>query len=220
MPSKVLILGGTNDARRIAKVRLALGDDVTTSLAGVTRNPIFPLGKVRVGGFGGAEGLRKYLIAEEIDVLIDATHPYAAMISANARKATEGIETKLEVFERAAWVIDPNWLEVSDTSEAASLIPSHSKVFVTVGRRGLLPFLKRTDLSGIIRSIESPDEKIHSQWRLVLQRPPFLLDDEISLMNSAGITHLITKNSGGENTLPKLVAAKQLNIQVLVIRRP
>ena len=126
MPAKkILILGGTRDARQLAFRLIHAGHDVTTSFAGVTEHPVQPVGRVRSGGFGGAQGLRSYLQAEGIDVLVDATHPFAAIISANAFDASK--EILLLRLERPAWIAGPddNWVDVSGIEDAVAKLPSN-----------------------------------------------------------------------------------------------
>ncbi len=218
MPRKVLILGGTKEARMLANRLVRIGIDVISSFAGVTENPILPEGKVRVGGFGGVEGMREYLVAEEIDVLVDATHPFAAVISAHASEASANVMR----LERPAWSPLPQdrWIDVQDNKAALAALPSGSNVLLTIGRKEVAVFISRSDLSGVGRMIEPPDEALPENWHLVLQRPPFALADELALMRQHGITHLVTKNAGGRETAAKLEAARSLGIPVVMIARP
>jgi precorrin-6A/cobalt-precorrin-6A reductase len=151
---KVLILGGTRDARQLAFRLIHAGHDVTTSFAGVTEHPVQPEGKVRVGGFGGVEGLRQYLQAEKYDVLVDATHPFAAIISANAAEAAGDV--LLMRLERPAWTARPddNWIGADDIQGAVEALPLNSSVMLTIGRKEVAPFIARKDLSGVARMIE------------------------------------------------------------------
>jgi precorrin-6A/cobalt-precorrin-6A reductase len=222
MPSKILILGGTAEAREIAALLLADGHDVTSSLAGVTSKPLLPEGKVRIGGFGGAEGLRNYLEHEAIDVLVDATHPYAAIISRNASDAVHGSGTQLVRFERAAWtmVIGDNWISVATLGEAANALPRGVKVFITTGRKELAALLDRSDLLGVIRTVEPPSETLTSNWRVILDRPPHSLENELSLFQQEKFTYIISKNAGGTATRAKLDAARKLGLPVVIVQRP
>jgi precorrin-6A/cobalt-precorrin-6A reductase len=219
---RILILGGTAEARQIAASLMALGHDVTSSLAGVTSHPLLPEGKMRVGGFGGAEGLRAYLQQNSTDVLVDATHPFAAIISRNAYEALEGTAAQLLRFEREAWtkVDGDNWISVAALSEAARILPSNAKVFVTTGRKELLQFLDRTDLSGVIRTVEPPAETLPLNWRVILDRPPHTLESELILFQNEAFTHVISKNAGGLATRSKLDAARQRGLSVVMIQRP
>ena len=217
---KVLILGGTRDARQLAFRLIHAGHDVTTSFAGVTEHPVQPDGKVRVGGFGGVEGLRQYLHAEKYDVLVDATHPFAAIISANAAQAAGGI--LLLRLERPAWTARPDdiWIDVENIEAAVSAIPLNASVMLTIGRKEIEPFIKRADLKGVTRMIEPTAIALPRSWDLILERPPFTLESEMALLRDHRITHLVSKNAGGSETEAKLVAARYLKIPVVMIARP
>ena len=217
---RILILGGTRDARQLAFRLIHAGHDVTTSFAGVTEHPIQPEGKVRVGGFGGADGLRHYLQVEKIDVLVDATHPFAAQISANAFDAA-GDVTLLRL-ERPAWLERPGdiWLHVADINAAVAALPDQAVVMLTIGRKEVAPFMARPDLSGVARMIEPTPIVLPATWSLILERPPFSLESEIAVLRDNSITHLVSKNAGGGETEMKLVAARSLQIPVVMIARP
>ena len=217
---KVLILGGTRDARQLAFRLLHAGHDVTTSFAGVTEHPVQPEGKVRVGGFGGVEGLRQYLRAEKYDVLVDATHPFAAIISANAAKAAGDI--LLLRLERPAWTPKPadQWIDVADIQSAVDALPLQASVMLTIGRKEIAPFMAREDLSGVARMIEPTPIPLPNTWSLMLERPPFTLESETALLRDHNITHLVSKNAGSSDTETKLTAARNLQIPVVMIARP
>jgi precorrin-6A/cobalt-precorrin-6A reductase len=219
---KILILGGTAEAREIAALLIADGHDVTSSLAGVTSKPLLPEGKVRVGGFGGAEGLRHYINENVIDVLVDVTHPYAAIISRNAFEAVETIVTLLLRFEREAWseLAGDKWTSVATLTEASSVLPSGAKVFITTGRKDLAPFLSREDITGVIRTVEPPAETLPPSWRVLLDRPPHALANELTLFQQEKFTHIISKNAGGLATRAKLDAARQLGLPIIMVQRP
>ena len=218
MPRKVLILGGTKEARMLAGRLLRVGLDVTSSFAGVTENPILPEGKIRIGGFGGVEGLRKYIADETIDVLVDATHPFAAVISAHAAEASPEVLR----LERPAWSPLPQdlWIDVQDNEAALAELPSGSRVMLTIGRKEVAAFTSRPDLSGVARMIEPPAEPLPSHWKLLLERPPFTTAAEMAVMKQYSVTHLLTKNAGGRETAAKLEAARSLGISVVMIARP
>jgi precorrin-6A/cobalt-precorrin-6A reductase len=222
MPSKILILGGTAEARDIATQLINSGHDVTSSLAGVTSKPLLPEGKVRVGGFGGAEGLRAYLKQEAIDVLVDATHPYAAIISRNASEAVRGSNIALMRFERAAWTMvkGDNWISVESLGEAATLLPDGARVFITTGRKELAPFLERSGVSGVIRTVEPPENTMPPTWRVILDRPPHCVERELTLLQQESFSHIISKNAGGTATRAKLEAARELGLPVVMVQRP
>jgi precorrin-6A/cobalt-precorrin-6A reductase len=222
MPAKILILGGTAEAREIAAVLLKEGHDVISSLAGVTSKPLLPQGKLRVGGFGGVDGLQAYLKQEDIEVLLDATHPYAAIISGNAFAAVQDSAVKLVRFERPEWqpTDADHWNSVASLSEAAERLVPQAKVFITTGRKDLAPFLNRVDLSGVIRTVEPPREVLPHHWRVILDRPPHSLEDEIALFKQESFTHLVCKNAGSHATRAKLDAARLLGLNVVMVQRP
>jgi precorrin-6A/cobalt-precorrin-6A reductase len=222
MPAKILILGGTTEAREIASALMSEGHDVTYSLAGVTSSPTIPKGRLRVGGFGGAEGLQHYLKLEKIEVVIDATHPYAATISAHAYAAVQNTTVQLFRFERPAWqaVLGDRWILVQSLAEAAMRLPASAKVFITTGRKELSGFLMRHDVSGVIRSVEPVAEELPPAWRVILDRPPHGLEAELRLFQQERFSHIIAKNAGSASTKAKLDAARALQLPVIMIGRP
>ncbi len=222
MPPRILVLGGTGEARELSGALIGSGYGVVTSLAGVTQNPAPVPGEVRRGGFGGEEGLVDYLRRERIDLIADATHPYAAIISNNACAAAVRVGVAYCRLERPAWMPRPGdrWIEAETMEEAAALLPAGSRVFLTIGKKDIAAFIARADLSGIARMIEEPVAPLPARWKLVQARPPFDIASETRLLLEGGITHLITKNSGGDATAAKLVAARETNIPVVMIARP
>jgi len=223
MPSRrVLIFGGTGEARELADLLTADGFEVTTALAGVTSQPSLPRGAVHSGRFGGADGIARYAKAENFSLLIDATHPFAARISANVAAAAGDLGLPCWRLERAAWQAEESdqWTEVADFAEAAAAVPVAARVFLTIGHRGLEPFFDRSDLSGLIRVIEEPKITLPTGWQLIRSRPPHALVDELDLMDQNHISVLVSKNAGGSATYTKLVAARQREIKVVMIRRP
>jgi precorrin-6A/cobalt-precorrin-6A reductase len=217
-PQRILILGGTHEARNIASLLLGAGHDVTTSLAGVTTSPILPHGKLRIGGFGGVNGLVDYLTVQSIDVLVDATHPFAAIMSNHAFEAAEITSCKLLRFERPAWQTEG--LTAASLVEAAAMLPANAVVFITSGRKHLAPFFERRDLRGVVRTVEPIVDDVPANWTVILDRPPQTLQGEITLMQGHGISHLITKNAGGSHTRTKLDSARMLGLTVIMIARP
>ncbi len=221
MQHKVLVLGGTRDARLICDALHDKGFDVTLSLAGVTENPEPVRCAVRSGGFGGADGLRDYLAKSAITLLIDATHPFAAQISANATAAVTQTGIAHLRLNRSPWrkQTGAKWISVKTFEEAAEVLPSGARAFLAIGRNEIEPFIKREDISGILRMIEPPSTIIPPNWHLILARPPNLVEPELALMKERHITHLICKNSGGPASL-KLTAAVMQNITAVMIARP
>lgn len=222
MPKRILILSGTSDGRAAAEALVAAGHVVISSLAGATAKPVLPSGQVRVGGFGGSAGLSSYLADEAIDAVVDATHPFAAQISHHAHAACEERGVPLIRLERSAWQspADGTWTRVASFQAALEALPNGARVLVTTGRKQLELLAGRPDLSGVVRTIETPLEALPSGWVLLRERPPFTLEREKELMRSNGVSHLVTKNAGGGLTKHKIVAANALGVDVLMIERP
>lgn len=222
VPRRVLILGGSAEARTLAALLVSQGDDVTTSLAGRTSLPLLPQGKLKVGGFGGSEGLTRFIRSERIQIIADATHPFAAQISAHGFDAARTCGIYYARLERPAWQPDigDNWTMAGTIADAARMLPERARAFLTIGRKQVAAFTLRADLSGLIRTIEPPDEPVSENWIVLLRRPPFSVEGELSLMRQHGIGVLVTKNAGGEQTAAKLVAARELRLQVMMIERP
>ena len=219
---KILILGGTEEARLLAAQLVKLGHEVTTSLAGRTSEPLLPTGNVRVGGFGGGDGLGNYLLSERFDQIVDATHPYAEEIKRSAVRAAELAGLRLIRLTRPGWA-EPHyafWKHVASAEEAAEVLPKGARALLTVGHRKLEPYLKRTDCSFVVRSIEPPERELPVNATSLLARPPFFFNGELALLQDQGITHLICKNSGGAQTEAKLQAALRLRLPVFMIARP
>jgi precorrin-6A/cobalt-precorrin-6A reductase len=218
---RVLIIGGTRDGRLLATALIAAGFEPVTSMAGVTRTPSLPQGAVRIGGFGGAEGLAAYVAEAKIGAIIDAAHPFAVQISGNASRAAELAGVPLLHFERPPWVAGAHdrWIAVGNAAAAAAVLAPGARVLLTIGTRGLADFFSRGDVTGIVRMIEAPRVSIPSGWTLLQARPPFALEDEIGLMKREAIGVLVTKNSGGPADA-KLEAARLLGLPVVMIARP
>lgn len=219
---RILILGGTTEARELAERLVGLGHEVINSLAGRTADPIRPKGGIRVGKFGGIPGLAAYLRATRIEALVDATHPYAGLISINAVAASQQTGVPLVRLMRPAWSKPEaaRWIHLTDAEHAAAALPTGAKAFVTIGSSELAPFAQRRDCSILARMIELPLAALPDHIEVLQARPPFTLDGEIRLMRAREITHLVTKNSGGWQTEAKLKAAEALGISVVMIVRP
>ncbi len=219
---KILILGGTAEARELANRLVAMGHDVTTSLAGRTQDPILPQGGLRMGKFGGIPGLAAYLRVAGIERLVDATHPYAGQISVNAVAAAQTIGVPLVRYMRPAWEqrVGQDWITVDTVAEAAAALPPNADVLLTTGHTGLETFLERDDCQFVVRLIELPATDMPRHATLLRTRPPYSVTDEMALMEREGITHLVTKNSGGGQTAAKLEAAQKLGVKVIMIARP
>jgi precorrin-6A/cobalt-precorrin-6A reductase len=221
VPKRVLILGGTEEGRELARRLAREGYEVITALSGATSAPLPIDGRTRTGSFGGSAGLAQFLRREGIELLVDATHPFALNISSNALAAAHACGIALLRLERPAWRAETadRWTMVKDLAEAAQCTPKSARVFLTTGHRQLKAFIERPDLGGIIRTIEKPKEQLPAQWTLVLSRPPFTVEGEISLLRSHQISLLVSKNSGGEQTMAKLMAARQLHVPVIMVER-
>ncbi|MGC9541240.1 cobalt-precorrin-6A reductase [Streptomyces sp. UG1] len=223
-PDHILILGGTTEARELAAALSAHpGVRVTTSLAGRVARPGAVEGESRIGGFGGAEGLADWLRAEQVDFLIDATHPFAASITANAVRAARSTGVPAVILRRPGWSPAPGdrWHEAASLAEAAALLPALGhRVLLTTGRLGLAAFAHLTDLHFVVRSVDPPEPPMPPHTEVLLSRGPFTLADELSLLRAHRIDVLVTKNSGATGTSAKLTAARQLALPVVLVRRP
>jgi precorrin-6A/cobalt-precorrin-6A reductase len=219
----VLVLGGTAEARRLAG---ALHRDpafaVTSSLAGRVAVPALPCGDVRIGGFGGAEGLAAWLRGHGTDAVVDATHPFAARMTANALAATAAAGIPLLVLRRPGWTAGPGdrWHRVPHAAAAAALLPSlGERVFLATGRGDLAEF---AGLDGwfLLRAVDPPPPPLPARHHLVLARGPFTADAERALLREHRVDVLVARDSGGELTAAKLVAARELGLPVVLIARP
>ncbi len=210
---KVLVLGGTTEARRLAE-RVP----VISSLAGRVADLRLPPGTVRVGGFGGVAGLAGYLRTERVDAVVDATHPFAATMTAHAVEACGQVGVPLLVLRRPGWVPRPGdrWTRVGSLSAAATL--ATGRVLLTTGRQGLAAF-SDSDAWFLVRSVDPP-AALPRHAEMLLARGPFTVGDEIDLMRRHRIDQVITKDSGGDATAAKLVAARHLGIPVVLVDRP
>jgi precorrin-6A/cobalt-precorrin-6A reductase len=223
----LLILGGTGEAAALAKAALArFGDSmsVTTALAGRTRHPGPIAGEVRIGGFGGPDGLAEYLLEHAVDRLIDATHPFAAGISRTARLAANRTGVPRLVLLRPPWRRHPldRWIEV-DSIEAAALLVGRigKRAWLTVGAGSLAPFAAVTGVRFIVRLIDQPSEGLPLlSHEVVLGRGPFGLAGERHMLQRHAIDVLVCKASGGAATEAKLLAARELGLPVIMVRRP
>ena len=222
--TRLLILGGTAEAAALARGLQAWPDlDVTTSLAGRTRMPEALSGEIRIGGFGGVEGLEAYLSNESFDLLIDATHPFAEQMSHNAALAAERAGVRRLRLVRPSWQrrSGDNWIEVADIASASEVLPSLAgRVFLTSGHQDLAAFAKLDNIWFLIRTIEPVAGPLPRQGLALQARGPFIEEDEVALLQEHRIEALVTKASGGDATYAKIVAARRLGLPVVMIRRP
>ncbi|NIE64536.1 cobalt-precorrin-6A reductase [Burkholderia sp. Ax-1719] len=218
MSARVLLLGGTGDALRIAR---ALGPEHVYSLAGLGRVPADLGCAVRVGGFGGAQGLADYLADEDIDIVLDATHPYAAQISANAARACEQAKVPYWALRRAPWQPQPgdDWLWVDDWAGVVEAITPYTRVLFTLGRE---PLAHLHDVPvhqhWTVRCLDAHPG--HARAQVIDARGPFTDEGERALFETGRYDVIVSKNSGGAATEAKLGVAREMGLPVVMVRRP
>jgi precorrin-6A/cobalt-precorrin-6A reductase len=219
----ILILGGTKEAAALAAelVSSRPGARIITSLAGRTKEPKQVAGEVRIGGFGGAKGLASYMLSEGVTSLIDATHPFALKISANAKRASEMSGVPLAVRTRKPWKrrADDDWVEVKSLDEARDLLPSGSRVLLAIGSQHIGVFAGRSDVHFVVRMIDMPLEALDLPYHELVTGMPGSADDEKSLLRRHQITHIVCRNSGGDGAYAKIEAARELALKVVMIAR-
>jgi precorrin-6A/cobalt-precorrin-6A reductase len=221
----VLILGGTSEARQLAG---HLADrtnlKVTLSLAGRTAHPAEQPVPVRLGGFGGVEGLAGYLARERVDVLIDATHPYADTMAAHAAEASARAKVPILALKRPAWTMTDGdrWIEVDGVAAAAATLgETPRRVFLTIGRNEVSAFEAAPQHFYLIRSVDPIEPPLAlPQAHTILARGPFSEDDERALMTQHHTEFVVAKNSGGSATYAKIAAARSLGVTVVMLKRP
>jgi precorrin-6A/cobalt-precorrin-6A reductase len=222
---RVLILGGTRDAAQLAAQIAALpGIEVITSLAGRIRQFTTVFGRARIGGFGGVAGLRDYVRDQRIDLLIDATHPFATHMSCHAATVAQDCGLPHLMLVRPPWapMEGDRWTGVESIAAAAAVLPDIAqRVFLTIGRQELAAFAHLTDLWFLMRMIDPPipDTPI-PPGTLILERGPFTLADERALLHTYVIGAIVSKNSGGAATYAKIIAARELGVPVVMVQRP
>ena len=225
MPERILLLGGTREAVELARALAGVpGVETTYSLAGRTRRPTPVPAAVRTGGFGGPDGLAAYLRDESIDLVVDATHPYAEMMSAHAAVACERESVPRLVLHRPPWTPEPRdrWVDAPDAECAARALPALGKrALLTVGSRELAPYVREQAVAFVVRAVEPPSIALDpARFEVVLARGPFDFESECRLLESRAIDVVVSKNSGGTAAHAKLEAARALGLPVVMIARP
>lgn len=220
---KVLLLAGTAEGREIAAALSRKGAIAIASLAGATRNAAKLALPTRVGGFGGAEAFKDYLIAEKITHVIDATHPFASRISLRSAQVAEALDVRYVQILRPEWHPEPgdDWEIVKDEAAACKVIGKRATVFLATGRQTLARFSQLSGQTVFCRQIDPPTAPFPFEGgSYVIGRPPFSIRDEVTLFDRLGVDVLVTKNAGGQASRSKLDAARQLGLKVVMIERP
>lgn len=220
----VLLLGGTGEARDLAAALVSDGVAVVSSLAGRVSRPRLPVGEVRSGGFGGADGLRAWALENHVTAVVDATHPFAATISTNVAEACSGTLPLLRL-QRLGWSSRTgvsSWHWVGDHAEAARRTADlGERPFLTIGRQSLGQFVvPLAEASVLARVVDPPEIAVPAAWQVVLARGPYTREGEQSAMREHRADVLVTKDSGGTHTEAKLDAAESLGVPLVVVRRP
>ena len=220
---RILLLGGTTEASRAARALADAGADAVFSYAGRTDAPAQQPLPMRVGGFGGVQGLVDYLQREGMTHVIDATHPFAAQMSRNAHAACGALGLPLLSLQRAPWVADAgdDWHHVGDIAGAVAALPSApARVFLAIGKQNLAPFAALTQHHFLLRLVDAPAAPPLPNCSVVTAKGPFDVAGDMALMQEHGITHIIAKNAGGQGASAKLEAARALGLPVVMIARP
>ena len=220
----VLVLGGTREARDLAARLVERGDSVVSSLAGRVSAPALPVGEVRTGGFGGVEGLADHLGDRRYDVVVDATHPFAAQITGNAVAACARAGVPLVRLQRPGWTRHPlagefTWVDDVESARVAAE-GLGVRPFLTTGRQQLDTFAVWDDRYVLARVVDPPDWDVPASWEVLRARGPYPYAAERDLLESRAVDVLLTKDSGGALTEAKLGAAHDLGVPVVVVRRP
>jgi precorrin-6A/cobalt-precorrin-6A reductase len=220
--SVVLVLGGTSEARALAAALVERDVPVTSSLAGRVANPRLPVGDVRIGGFGGPDGLAAWLTENDVSAVVDATHPFAKFIGNSAVTGAKLAGVPMLRLQRPGWQPEPGdrWHWAGTLQQAADALPAlGERVFLTSGRQGLSAFAPLA-LWFLIRCVDPPRPPLPANHEVLLDRGPYLLEAETALMRTHRVDVLVTKDSGGTMTSAKLGAARALGLPVVVVRRP
>jgi precorrin-6A/cobalt-precorrin-6A reductase len=220
---RVLVLGGTTEASRLAQALADAQVDAIFSYAGRTESPLPQPLPVRVGGFGGVDGLRVWLREHQITHVVDATHPFAAQMSRNAVAACAATDIPLLALERPAWQaqVGDRWQHVPGIESAAQALPhAPSRIFLAIGRQHVEPFLAHPQHWFLLRLVDATVALPPERGHIVLARGPFAEAGDTALLQQHRITHVVAKNSGGSGAEAKLSAARALGLPVILIDRP
>ena len=221
---RILLLGGTTEASALAKQLAMAGRDAVFSYAGRTARPVLQPLPMRLGGFGGVAGLVEYLQAERISHVVDATHPFAAQMSANAVAACAEAGVALCALERQPWQAEKGdrWIEVADMQGAVDALPENgARVFLAIGKQNLQVFAAKPDNHYLLRLVDAPEAALPlPDCAVVVARGPFDAAGDQALMSEHGITHVVAKNAGGVGAEAKLQAARALGLPIVMIDRP
>lgn len=222
--TRILLLGGTTEASRLAGALADAGTDAVFSYAGRTEAPVDQPLPMRIGGFGGVAGLSQYIAREGISHVVDATHPFAAGMSRNAIDACAATGTPLIALERPAWRAGPgdDWRSVADIDAAVAALPdAPARVFLAIGKQTLAPFAAKPQHHYLLRLVDSPLAALPlPHTSVVIARGPFDAETDTALMRAHAITHIVAKNAGGAGAEAKLIAARVLHLPVILIDRP
>lgn len=223
MACNLLVLGGTTEGTRLGRTLAEAGMNGTISMAGRVANPAAQALPLRIGGFGGVDGLARYLAEKRITHVIDATHPFAAQMSANAVAACAQANVPLIALTRAPWKAETadRWTHVPDIAAAVKALHGPPRrVMLAVGRMHLADFAEQPQHRYLLRLVDPPEARPLPHCTVVVDRGPFALDGDIRLMRKHGIELVVSKNSGGAGAFAKIEAARRLGLPVLMIDRP
>ncbi|KPB02782.1 cobalt-precorrin-6A reductase [Ahrensia marina] len=223
MNQVILILGGTKEAAELAEKLVAELPvaRIISSLAGRTKEPSPLAGEVRIGGFGGPDGLARFLIQNEVTRFIDATHPFAKTISANAKIAAKKTGLDLEIRTRQPWQKHTGdlWIEVTSLEEARKEIPAGARVLLALGSQYIDIFNTVDHAHFIVRMVDEPSTPLPLPHHTMIIGKPGNLGEETAILKQFSITHILCRNSGGQGAYAKIEAARALKIPVIIVEQ-